>query len=124
MYFHSDTYTDTSFVFNVATKDVTLNQYSNNFIGSEAAAAISDSNKDESFSYVSSMSGVKTLVSFPDMAFLNEAIINKAEISFYQADYNNSLNTSFSEIENLLRFVNLTDTKIAFLPKDYLHNFY
>lgn len=116
MYFHSDTYSDTSFVFNVSTDDVTLNQYSNNTVGSEAASAISDSNKDESFSYVSSMSGVKTLVSFPDMSFLNEAIINKAEISFYQADYSNPLNTSFPEIENMFLFVNLSDESLAFLP--------
>lgn len=122
MYFHSDTYSDTSFVFNVATKDITLNQYSNNTAGSEAATAISDNNKDESFSYVSSMSGVKTLVSFPDMAFLNKAIINKAEISFYQADYSNSLNTSFPEMENMFLFVNLKDTTLSFLPDFSISN--
>lgn len=122
MYFHSDKYSDTSFVFNVATKDISISQYSNNNLGSEAASAISDSNTDESVSYVSSMSGAKTLVSFPEMAFLKEAIINKAELTFYQEDYSSSINASLPEMNTLFLFVNLKDTNITFLPDFTLGN--
>lgn len=116
LYYHSATQTDTSYTFAIDNSDISINQYSNNISGSEAASAISDSNINEEVSYVSSMSNIKTAVTFPDLSFLNEVIINKAEITFYQEDYSNSLNISFPEIENLFLFVNLEDTNLAFLP--------
>lgn len=122
LFYHSDTQTDTSYSFVVESGDVTLNQYNHNSTGSEAELAANDSNTDEMFSYVSSMSSFKTLVSFPDMTFLEEVVINKAELSFYQADYSNSINASLPEMERLFLFVNTGDTSIAFLPDFSLNN--
>ena len=122
LFYHSDTPTDTSFTFVIETSDLSLNQYNNITTASEVSAAVLDVDTDEMISYVSSMSNVKTKVSFPDLSALEEVIINKAEISFYQADYSSSINNSLPEIERLFLFVNLEDTSLAFLPDFSLSN--
>lgn len=122
LYYHSDTQTDTSYTFKISSGDVSVNQYNNNTTGSEAAAAVADANQDEAESYISSMSGFRTLVSFPDMSFLEETIINKAELSFYQADFSNGLNNSLPEMDRLFMFVNLGDSIIDLLPDFNINN--
>lgn len=122
MYYHSDTQTDTSYSFIVESGDIVLNQYVHHTAGSEAETATTDSDTDELISYVSSMSSFKTLVRFPDMTFLQEVIVNKAELSFYQLDYSNSLNTSLPEMDQLFLFVKLGDTSLTFLPDFTLSN--
>lgn len=116
LYYHSDSQTDTSYSFVIESGDIVLNQYTHNATNSEAELAATDSDEDETISYISSMSSYNTEISFPDVSFLEEAIINKAEISFYQADYSSSINASLPEMDQLFLFVNVNDTSLAFLP--------
>lgn len=122
MYYHSDSQTDTSFHFVVSSTDISVNQYAQNRTGTEVNNAVNDNNNNESLSYVSSMSGVKTVLVFPDLAVLKETIINKATLTVYQADYGQAQSAAFSEPSKLFLFQNLYDTAISFLPDFTLSN--
>lgn len=121
LYYHSDTETNASYSYTVNSSDIAINQYVNNGLGGEASFASTNSNNQE-FAYISSMSGYRTLLEFPDLTSLKNVIINKAELVIYQADYGNTESTSFSEPNQLFLLQNIQDTTVNFLPDFNIKN--
>lgn len=121
LFYHNDTHSDTSFVYTINNKDVSINQYTRNINGTALNQAIANG-ENATEAYVVPQSTAKTILTFPDVSFLNNSIINKAEITFYQADYGSSNALNFPEQEQLFLFVNLHDTSVSFLPDFDLNN--
>ncbi len=120
LFYHTDAVADTSYTYLVNSDDITLNQYFTDRQGSDASMA--SLNNNEEIAYISSMSGFKTTLNFPDLSSLKNVIINKAVLSIYQADYASPENINFPEPEKLFLFQNLMDTSLLFLPDFSLAN--
>lgn len=113
LFYNSDTQVDSSYVFSIGTSEASISQYVSDNSTSEALMAASSDSKVDAF--VSSMSSFKTLIEFPDLSHLESIIINKAELSVYQADYGTAESIAFPEPDQMILFQNLEDTSISYL---------
>ncbi len=116
LYFSSDVLTDTVYNYVIENTDISINQYTKNSAGSEAQIEVDNGTDNEEISYISSMSNFKTALEFPDLSALNKNIVNKAQLTIYQADYGTSLSNTFPEPDQLFLFQNNNDTGLLFLP--------
>lgn len=113
LFYHSDTQIDSSYTFSIGTSETSISQYVKENNSSEAILAANSTNKEVGF--VASMSSFKTLIEFPDLSYLEDIIINKAELSVYQADYGSTESIAFPEPDQMILFQNLEDTSISYL---------
>ena len=113
LFYNSDTQVDSSYTFSINSSESSISQYINENNTSEAIMAVNTDNKEVAF--VSSMSNFKTLIEFPDLTHLQNVIINKAELSVYQADYGSTEAIAFPEPIKMILFQNLEDTSISYL---------
>lgn len=113
LFYNSDTQVDSSYTFSIGISEISVSQYVHNDNASEAIMAVNNVSKEVAF--VSSMSNFKTLIEFPDLSYLENIIINKAELSVYQADYGSPESIAFPESNQMILFQNLGDSTIGYL---------
>jgi hypothetical protein len=116
LFFTAPSSTDSTYRFLIDNQATRVNRYVTDFSGSEVETAINLSTGNDEELYVTAFSGSKAIIEMPDLSGLESTIINKAEITFYQTDFQSTLSNDFPEPNNLFLFLNLPDSSLAFLP--------
>lgn len=116
VFFTAPSSPDSLYRFLIDNQSTRVNKFERDFAGSEVEVFLNDNTNNDEVLFVSAFSGTKAVVEMPDLSFLGNAIINRAELSFYQVDLANPLATSFPAPDNLFLFLNLSDSTINFLP--------
>lgn len=116
LYFTAQSSQDSLYRFLIDNQATRVNKYEKDFALSEVEGYLDDNTNNDEEIFVSAFSGTKAVVEMPDLSFLGNAIINRAEISFYEIDLSNPLATSFPSPDNLFLFLNLNDSTVNFLP--------
>lgn len=116
LFFNAPSSPDSTYSFIIDNLSTRVNKYIKNFAGSEVEVLLNDPTNNDEVLYVSAFSGTRAIVEMPDLSFLKNSIINRAEISFYEVDLDNPLATSFPSPDNLFLFLNSSDTSVQLLP--------
>ncbi|MBK9737224.1 MAG: DUF4270 family protein [Saprospiraceae bacterium] len=72
----------------------TINRFIHDQNGSQLSEFVNDITKGDSLTFLQGIGGVKTVISFDDLSFLKDKLINKAELEIFVADQG-TLNGSY-----------------------------
>lgn len=116
IYFNAPSSIDSVYDFEITNQAAWLTQYTHDYTGSDVELLLNTPLENHEAFYVSAYSGTKGVFQIPDLTVLDNAIINKAEISFYQTDVGSPLSAQFSAPLNLFLFLNNPDGTVNVLP--------
>ena len=116
IYFNAPSSIDSVYDFEITNQAAWLTQYTHDYTGSDVELLLNTPLENHETFYVSAYSGTKGVFQIPDLTVLDNAIINKAEISFYQTDVGSPLSTQFPAPLNLFLFLNNPDGTVNVLP--------
>lgn len=116
IYFDAPNSVDSVYDFEITNQAAWLTQYTHDYADSDVEFLLNTPQENHETFYVSAYSGTKGIFQIPDLTVLENAIINKAEISFYQTDLGNPLSSQFSPPLNLFLFLNNPDGAVNVLP--------
>lgn len=123
LYYTSDVPTDSSYSYVIDNQSTWVSKYEADFATSDIATVLSNTSNNDEELYITAMSGTKANIQMPDLSFLNDAVVNFAEITFYQVDYDGAETDKFNENASLFLYQNLSDTSFTLLPGFTLSNF-
>ena len=116
IYFDAPNSVDSIYELEITNQAAWVTQYKHNFTGSDVEQLLNTPDDNHDIMYVSAYSGTKGVFEIPDLSILNNAIINKAEIFFYQTDFASPLAVSFPTPSNLILFLNNPNGTVSLLP--------
>jgi len=75
--------------------NTTASRYTHDYTGSEIEKSLNSSTRSEEFSFLQGIAGAKTKISFPDLSFLQDKLINKIVLELPIAE--NELGNTFTD---------------------------
>lgn len=116
IYFDAPNSVDSIYDLEITNQAAWLTQYTHEYTSSDVELLLNTPQEDHEILYVSAYSGTKGEFEVPDLSILDNAIINKAEISFYQTDFGSPLSAQFTTPQNLILFLQNPDGTVSLLP--------
>jgi hypothetical protein len=116
IFFDAPNSIDSVYDFEITNQAAWVTQYLHDYISSDVELLLNTPEEDHEILYVSAYSGTKGEFKIPDLTILENAIINKAEISFYQTDFGSPLSSQFTTPQNLILFLQNPGGTVSLLP--------
>lgn len=116
IFFNAPNSIDSIYNFEVTNQATWVTQYTQNYTSSEVEPLLNSSNENHETLYISAYSGTKGEVQIPDLSFLGNVIINKAQIAFFQSDLEDPLSNQFPPPNSLFLFLSNPEGTVSLLP--------
>lgn len=107
---------DSVYDFEITNQAAWLTQYTQDYSSSDVELLLNTPEENHESLYISAYSGTKGEIEIPDLEVLDNAIINKAEISFFQTDFGETIASKFTPPSNLFLFLNNPGGNVSLLP--------